>query len=1390
MSKELLHLRLLREELADLDFEDIQSDLIGRRIFTEADCRDLLEETDENFRLDLLFLILEQKLGPYGNIMIINQFLDVLRPYYSWIVERHEASMRNGETGQIIRYKSYQNNTSVPGIDGLNVFRRDYLWQIQRYLKQLKHGVRGQRYLFVYGSFGTGKWTLVSQACENFTIVEHMGYNIFYLNLANCNQPEQILELLENLSIQMEIDYKPDDVVYNGRYPTNEIAIRKRRLLQRFEDHTFRNSLLILSHVRDPALIEAFDLKCKTLVITSNPNVVNSVNENEKFVVRLPSGFSEDETIELFRKVLKAKVALPEEAHQIHRTCKGNPFMIKLIARKMAEYNNIDHRWSSLAAELRSHSIAIENMTIQSILERLTADEQWTFRSLVVFKDNVKVPQIVLQRYWGLTAEETESMANKLLNRGLLEKRLCKDQQVSYMLHYVCYNFLLKETPSEPIANLHRRLVENYSISATLESRREVDLLKFTNDNYFHFYIAYHLQESGLHQLFPQLFKDFGFLEQKLRYTGLPNTVGDLRLYQDYIFDNRDHSLDYPELLTEFLMGAEVLLSNSTDTCLLQLAFNCTGPIATEAKEQARSYDSRVWFHDIDRTHQHQLVQVRSAPIKVRFQNPSSALVSLDNHQITLVDLSPLYSAPSTIFDGNMSRVVDMHMAGNVLVALDETGTINVWSLRNIPLDRNARQHESDGSLPIRRRIQTLVPHPPTDRFTGFCIVSKTASSVDPAVILSEMFAITQNGTLYIFKGLTNFTESMKHNTNIKNIIIIKPLIDVPGQNPKLLFVTSDNQGCIFNLKSTSVECRFSEPDIVNIHYMGNALVFVGENQIRLRKFSRNERNQLQIEPAVVIYKTPTNHRNACSAISDDYEYIILGTTQGISIFSIREEVEVLRTNISQSILDVDIFPLDDAQYRYILISSSEDSGNVINMYSLMVTAQNQLVSNQYQLQDNAVYHADLEADPVTVKTVDRKRVIQEVMYTRLHQRDDFRLISPPIENKPLASVVKRLTQCTSGFYLGLANGDVLRLEEWSNGSEDPEPEVVCNLGGAITLLKSFDEPQLLVAASDSRCKIFVAHDQVVEMPEELCECYLYRDQHMVLLFDAGRVQIFNVQTKQFEFVIDAGNPYGASAINDQYLIVGMTNGDILQYAIEQHDTLELHLAHTYVQPKRITSCALSANGELLAVGYKNGALEIYNTEERKLISTLESHRCDVASLYFSPWKDSNNPQILVSVGEQIVFWSLDSVINNPDSRGDVKRRSNRYKTRPSLTSPALDIHRTSFGSRSSGLSSPLAASPSRNGSFTFDLDEAAHQWLTKSGPSNKPHLLSCIKLIGSAERLIVNRDFNKFFTIDDEGYIYYLRLFQPPSRHRLTATSFMSPAAVARLSNGTSFPF
>ncbi|XP_055532053.1 uncharacterized protein LOC129722552 isoform X2 [Wyeomyia smithii] len=1373
-SNELLHLRLLRDELADLDIEDIQDDLINRAIFTGADCAELLAEKNEDHRLDLMFTILEHKLHS-GKIMIVKDFLATLEPFYKWIVDQHEEDVKNGVTGPISRYLSYRNSATLPNIDELNVYRRQDLWQIQKHLKQLKHGVNGQRYLFVCGGFGTGKWTLVKQACENYSIVERMDFNIFYLNLANCKAPEQILELLENLSIQMETDYKSDDITYNGKYPTNEIQLRKRRLLQLFEDR-FRNSLLILSHVRDPRLINSFDLKCKTLVITSNQEVIKSVNENERFVYQLRDGFTENESMELFGKALRLKSDhLPAEAHDIHHTCKGNPFVIKLIARKMSEYgsayNNVSNNvpvvniWRKLALDLKQGSLTIENMTIKSILENLSPEEQEAFKSLVIFRDNVKIPQIVLQRYWKLTAEKTEALTTKLINKGLLDKRYWKDQQIVYVLHYVCYNFLLKENSGEKHANLHRRLVESYRIDDALNNRKELDLLQFfPNDNYFHFYIANHLEKSEMFTFFSNLFLDFGFLEQKVRYTGLPNTVGDLRLYQQYIFNDERDPEAYAEVLNEFLMGAEVLLSKSADTCLLQLALNTPGLIAEKAELQALQFNNRVWFRDIDHTHQHQLVLIRKPPIKVRFQDSSSALVSLDDNQISLVDLSPWYSAPAINFRGNQGSVKEMHIANQMLIALDEAGSLNVWSMKNVPSDRNARQHDL-GSGIIRTNNQSLRPQNASDRFSSFCLVSmKNPSSTAAAGNVCEMFAITESGFLYIYSGLNMFRENTKFETKISNTYIVKPLIDDPSRIPKILLLTETNVGIIFNLNSTSIEHSFEEPRVIDVHYTKNALVFVSSNQIRLRELKRNNRYRLEADNPEVITETPSQYRITCSAISDDYQYLVLGTTQGISIFSIQGQYEVLRTSISHSILDVDIYSLDDDQYRYILISSSEDSGSVINMYSLMVTPSNQLISNQFQLQGSTSFLADLDHSPVTIKTVDRKRIIQELQY---RDKDDF-YTTQLVENTPLNSEVKHSVRSRSCYYLGLKNGEVLRLNEWANPVEGPQPELVLNLGKTINVLKYYEKLQVLVAASEDNCIIHYEEESDLEIKGEVCECYLSNDHYLVLVYENCSIEILNVQTKEIEFQLAQSLTYGASVCNEQYLIICTTNGAIYQLGchIDGNHKLNPQKQHVYGQPedgrpRRISSCSLSAHGELLAVGYKRGAIEIYNTEERKLITTLESHKFAVASLYFSPWQDPNCPHILVSVGEQIVFWNLDYVINNPRlDPTDFKRRSNRYRSRSSLTSPAIEIHRSSHGS--SGIASPLAASPARNGSLIFDFNEAGRQWISKIGPSDKPHLLSSIKLIGSAQKLTYDKDFSKFFTIDDEGYLYYLRLYEP----------------------------
>lgn len=72
-----------------------------------------------------------------------------------------------------------------------------------------------------------------------------------------------------------------------------------------------------------------------------------------------------------------------------------------------------------------------------------------------------------------------------------------------------------------------------------MENRQEPNIIQFPHDAYFHFYIAYHFKEANMIEMFPKLFLDFGFLEQKLRATGLPNTLGDLKIFEKEIIGKR-----------------------------------------------------------------------------------------------------------------------------------------------------------------------------------------------------------------------------------------------------------------------------------------------------------------------------------------------------------------------------------------------------------------------------------------------------------------------------------------------------------------------------------------------------------------------------------------------------------------------------------------------------------------------------------------------------------------------------------------------------------------------------------------------------------------------------------------------------------------------------------
>lgn len=133
-----------------------------------------------------------------------------------------------------------------------------------------------------------------------------------------------------------------------------------------------------------------------------------------------------------------------------------------------------------------------------------------------------------------------------------------------------------------------------------LANRLEPKLLPVQNDKYFHCFIGFHLKKSKLFHYFPKLFFDLGFIEEKLRLAHLPNTVGDLEKYREFIIRNNpdDDNILLDEII-DFILHIDVIIHKSIDTNLIQCAISSKGKLREEAINQAALYTNRVWMDDM-----------------------------------------------------------------------------------------------------------------------------------------------------------------------------------------------------------------------------------------------------------------------------------------------------------------------------------------------------------------------------------------------------------------------------------------------------------------------------------------------------------------------------------------------------------------------------------------------------------------------------------------------------------------------------------------------------------------------------------------------------------------------------------------------------------------------
>lgn len=238
----------------------------------------------------------------------------------------------------------------------------------------------------------------------------------------------------------------------------------------------------------------------------------------------------------------------------------------------------------------------------------------------------------------------------------------------------------------------------------------------------------------------------------------------------------------------------------------------------------------------------------------------------------------------------------------------------------------------------------------------------------------------------------------------------------------------------------------------------------------------------------------------------------------------------------------------------------------------------------------------------------------------------------------------------------------------------------------------------------------------------------------------------------------------------------------------------------------------------LFAIGYENGIIELYDKTEdnTQLLKQLRSHRGPVHALKFSPNQDSSTvPIILVSISEEMCFWNVTHILNNPMEESRLRLSQRFHRKTSSTNAPKINVsplskidnnctasssyhtatngHKDVIDSASAPLTPPPMQSPysfkvpqrtnpftnghshdithnfnnisiSHNGNYhNTNNDEIVNHinpWIGKTGASDKPELLSCIKFVGtSAEKIFANKKFTKFITIDNDGEIYYLNI-------------------------------
>lgn len=362
----------------------------------------------------------------------------------------------------------------------------------------------------VQGMGGLGKSVITAELVRDASVREKFPHGIFWLTLG---QSPNLLLLQTRLAQRMDNSTPSFTDIEDGRNELQRLWADKR-------------GLLILDDVWKLEHLDCLNVlgdKSQLIITTRDANIATGIGaENYALGLLEPS-----QSLSLLSKWAKqAEQLLPPEAVRVAKECGNLPLALAMAG---AMVQGKPDRWSSILKRLENAdldkikqkfpSYPYPNLLkmIQVSIEALEIEEQELYKELVIFPEDIDIPQPVIERYCsikGIDALDVEDTLILLADRSLLSR----DNQGRIRLHDLLQDYLRMQFPKPQ--KLHQRLIDVYESQGN-------------EDNYYWENWAYHFSKAQRENQLRSKLLDSQFLQMKLNATNVNSLLRDFGYVED-----------------------------------------------------------------------------------------------------------------------------------------------------------------------------------------------------------------------------------------------------------------------------------------------------------------------------------------------------------------------------------------------------------------------------------------------------------------------------------------------------------------------------------------------------------------------------------------------------------------------------------------------------------------------------------------------------------------------------------------------------------------------------------------------------------------------------------------------------------------------------------------